>query len=74
VTKARHVQAVPVFTADFLARAAKDPQAAAAEMGVDADTLKRMLSRERDTVLVDQNWNPLTTLALKGPITGCAPA
>ncbi|TMR88500.1 hypothetical protein EJK15_65890 [Nonomuraea basaltis] len=61
VTKARDVQAVPVFTADFLARAAKDPQAAAAEMGVDADTLKRMLNRERDTVLaacVDHHDSP----------------
>jgi len=51
VAKARSVQGIPVFTPDFLARADTDPAGAAAEMGVDAMTLKRIVAREQDTVL-----------------------
>ena len=51
ITKARSVQGIPVFTPGFMARADADPAAAAAEMGVDTMTLKRIIAREQDTVL-----------------------
>ena len=44
IAKARGVQGIPVFTPDFLARANADPAGAAAEMGVDAMTLKRIIA------------------------------
>jgi hypothetical protein len=51
IARARSVQGIPVFTPDFLARAGTDPAGAAAEMGVDTMTLKRIIAREQDTVL-----------------------
>jgi len=51
IARARSVQGIPVFTPDFLARADAGPAGAAAEMGVDAMTLKRIIAREQDTVL-----------------------
>ncbi|MEV7722175.1 hypothetical protein [Streptomyces sp. NPDC088184] len=52
VTKARAVQEIPVLTDDFLARAAEAPKQAAADIGVDTETLARLVSGEQDTVLV----------------------
>jgi hypothetical protein len=51
IAKARSVQCIPVFTPGFLARAGTDPAGAAAEMGLDTMTLKRIIAREQDTVL-----------------------
>jgi hypothetical protein len=51
IAKARSVQDIPVVTPDFLARADADPPGAAAEMGVDVMTLRRIIAREQDTVL-----------------------
>ncbi|MFF3499442.1 hypothetical protein [Streptomyces sp. NPDC003247] len=51
VAKARALQQVPVFGADFLAMAAAQPERAAAEMGVDVTALKGVLAGEQDTVL-----------------------
>ena len=48
IAKARSVQGIPVFTPDFLDRAGTDPAGAAAEMGVDAMTLKRIVAREQE--------------------------
>ncbi len=52
VSKARTVQEIPVLTDEFLARAAEDPERAATDVGVDAETLARLISGEQDTVLV----------------------
>ncbi|QSE87722.1 hypothetical protein JWS13_03515 (plasmid) [Rhodococcus pseudokoreensis] len=63
VSKARAVQTVPVFTPGFLDRAQSDSAGAAAEMGVDIDTLTRILAREQDTVVascVDHRDSPYT--------------
>ncbi|MFC7915988.1 hypothetical protein [Streptomyces sp. NPDC057386] len=51
VAKARAAAEVPVFTPAFLERAAADPTAAAAEAGLEAEVLKRMLTGEQDTVV-----------------------
>lgn len=51
VAKARRVQETPVFTHGFLERAGSDPAGAAAEMGVDTETLKSILAGDQDTVL-----------------------
>jgi len=51
VAKARAVQRMPVFTAEFLARAGQDLEGAAAESGLEVQTLKRMMAGEQDTVL-----------------------
>ncbi|MFE9614202.1 hypothetical protein [Streptomyces sp. NPDC006012] len=51
VAKARRVLEIPVFTHGFLERATTDPAGAAAEMGVDAETFKRILAGDQDTVL-----------------------
>jgi hypothetical protein len=51
VSKARAVQQVPVFTAEFLARAALHPEDAAAEAGLEVQALKQLLAGEQDTVL-----------------------
>ncbi|MET8921715.1 hypothetical protein ABZ774_08975 [Streptomyces sp. NPDC047802] len=51
VAKARTAMEVPVFTSDFIDRAAKDPEAAAAEAGLDPEVLKGLLAGEQDTVL-----------------------
>ncbi|MET9736059.1 hypothetical protein ABZZ79_37185 [Streptomyces sp. NPDC006458] len=51
VAKARAVQQVPVFGADFVAMAAAEPERAAAEMGVDVTALKGVLAGRQDTVL-----------------------
>ncbi|MGW1976616.1 hypothetical protein [Streptomyces sp. NPDC001889] len=51
VTKARAVMGVPVFTPDFIDRAARDPGPAAAEAGLDVHTLTRLLAGDQDTVL-----------------------
>lgn len=51
VAKARTAMEVPVFTSDFIERAAQDPEAAAAEAGLDPEVLKGLLAGERDTVL-----------------------
>ncbi|WP_327322656.1 hypothetical protein OG735_09290 [Streptomyces sp. NBC_01210] len=52
VAKARAVQEIPVLTDEFLARAAEDPERAAADVGLDARTLARLISGEQDAVLV----------------------
>jgi hypothetical protein len=49
VAKARARQAVPVFTAAFLQRVAQDP-AAAARVGLSAETVNRLADGEHDTV------------------------
>lgn len=51
VTKARTAMEVPVFTPEFLEKAAADPTAAAAEAGLAPDMLKRMLAGEQDTAV-----------------------
>lgn len=51
VAKARTAMKVPVFTPDFVERAAQDPEAAAAETGLDPEVLKGLLAGEQDTVL-----------------------
>ncbi|WP_053606957.1 hypothetical protein [Streptomyces sp. MMG1522] len=51
IAKARAVAEVPVFTPAFLERAAADPTAAAAEAGLEAEVLKRMLTGEQDAVV-----------------------
>jgi hypothetical protein len=51
VGKARARQRVPVFTAAFAARFAGDPDSAAREAGLEADTVARLLAGEQDTVL-----------------------
>ncbi|WP_381801683.1 hypothetical protein [Streptomyces niveus] len=51
VAKARTAMEVPVFTPDFIDRAAQDPEAAAAEAGLDPEVLKGLLAGEQDTVL-----------------------
>jgi hypothetical protein len=51
VTKARTALEVPVFTPAFLERAAADPAAVAAEAGLEAEVLKRMLAGEQDTAV-----------------------
>ncbi|MFB6940793.1 hypothetical protein ACFWGL_08115 [Streptomyces sp. NPDC060286] len=51
VAKARTAMEVPVFTPAFLDRAARDPEAAAAEAGLDPEVLKRLLAGDQDTVL-----------------------
>ncbi|RFC78203.1 hypothetical protein [Streptomyces sp. AcE210] len=63
VTKARAVQEIPVLTDEFLARAAEAPERAAADVGVDTETLARLISGEQDTVLVgctDPENSPFT--------------
>ncbi|WP_236076417.1 hypothetical protein [Streptomyces coffeae] len=49
MAKAPAAMDIPVFTQDFIARA--NPEEAAAEAGFDAETLKRLLAGEQDTVL-----------------------
>lgn len=51
VAKARRVQEIPVFHRSFIDRAASDPVGAAGEMGVDTETLERVLAGDQDTVL-----------------------
>lgn len=51
VAKARAAMEIPVFTPDFIDRAARNPQEAAAETGLDTEVLKRLLAGEQDTVL-----------------------
>lgn len=51
VAKARRVLEIPVFTRGFLERAKTDPAGAAAEMGVDTETFKRIVAGDQDTVL-----------------------
>ncbi len=51
VGKARSRQAAPVLTADFVARAKADPDAAALEAGLPAATVAAMVSGHSDTVL-----------------------
>jgi hypothetical protein len=51
VSKARAVQQVPVFTTAFLDRACRDRAGAAAEAGLDVQTLKQLMAGEQDTVL-----------------------
>lgn len=51
VAKARAVMDIPVFTPDFMARAARNPQEAAAEAGLDTEVLERLLGGKQDTVL-----------------------
>ncbi|MFG2924298.1 hypothetical protein ACGFYA_22690 [Streptomyces sp. NPDC048305] len=51
VAKARTAMEVPVFSPAFLDRAARDPQAAATEAGLDPEVLKRLLAGDQDTVL-----------------------
>ncbi|MEV0536202.1 hypothetical protein [Kitasatospora sp. NPDC050463] len=51
VAKARARGAVAVMSADDVERARTDPEAVAAEQGLDAATLKRMIAGELDTVL-----------------------
>jgi hypothetical protein len=51
VDKARTRQRVPVFTAAFVARAHTDLQGAAGAVGLEPETLKRLLSGDQDTAL-----------------------
>ena len=51
VAKARAAMDIPVFTPDFVARATRNPEEAAAVAGLDAEMLKRLLAGEQDTVL-----------------------
>ncbi|UQX04707.1 hypothetical protein [Streptomyces sp. RerS4] len=51
VAKARTAMEIPVFTPDFIDRAAHDPEAAAAAAGLDPEALKGLLAGEQDTVL-----------------------
>lgn len=51
VAKARTAKEVPVFTPGFIERAEQDPEAAAAEVGLDPEILKGLLAGEQDTVL-----------------------
>lgn len=51
VAKARTAKEVPVFTPGFIERAEQDPEAAAAEAGLDPEILKGLLAGEQDTVL-----------------------
>lgn len=63
LAKARAAQQTPVFTPAFLQRAASDPAAAAAEMGVNVAVLRGMLAGEQDTVLAactDHREGPYT--------------
>ncbi len=63
VAKARAVQEIPVLTDEFLARAAEDPERAAADVGLDAETFARLISGEQDAVLVgctDPENSPVT--------------
>jgi hypothetical protein len=52
VAKARAVQAVPVFTADFIAQARQDLAGAAAQVGLEPQSLKELLGAQRDTATV----------------------
>src|SRR5260370_40862895 len=47
--RARTAQAVPVFTAAFCARFGTDPDATAAEAGLDAAVLTEMIAGRQDT-------------------------
>ncbi|MET9895164.1 hypothetical protein ABZZ47_34130 [Streptomyces sp. NPDC006465] len=63
VAKARAVQEIPVLTDEFLARAAEDPEQAAADVGLDTDIFARLISGEQDAVLVgctDPENSPVT--------------
>lgn len=51
VARARERFRVPVWPAGFAARAKEDPAAAAAEAGMEPETLKRLLAGEQDTPL-----------------------
>ncbi|MFG2235934.1 hypothetical protein ACGFNX_39075 [Streptomyces sp. NPDC048723] len=52
VAKARAVQTVPVFTADFVAQARQDLAGAAAQVGLEPQSLKELLGAQRDTATV----------------------
>ncbi|WP_055469081.1 hypothetical protein [Streptomyces ardesiacus] len=52
VAKARVVQSVPVFTADFVAWARENPAEAAAQTGLEPRALKDLLDAQRDTPAV----------------------
>jgi hypothetical protein len=52
VAKAQKVAEIPVFTPRLLSLAAADPDAAAAETGLDPLVLKSMLAGEKDTAVV----------------------
>lgn len=52
VAKARTVQAVPVFTADFIEQARQDLAGAAAQVGLEPQSLKELLDAQRDTATV----------------------
>ncbi|MFF3874187.1 hypothetical protein [Streptomyces sp. NPDC001978] len=63
VAKARTVQEIPVLTEELLARAAEDPERAAADVGLDTETFARLISGEQDAVLVgctDPENSPVT--------------
>ncbi|MFB7220251.1 hypothetical protein [Streptomyces sp. NPDC056227] len=63
VAKARAVQEILVLTEEFLARAAEDPERAAADVGLDTETFARLISGEQDAVLVgctDPENSPVT--------------
>src|SRR5260370_27536332 len=49
--RARTAQAVPVFTAAFCARFGTDPDATAAEAGLDAAVLTEMIAGRQDTAV-----------------------
>ena len=51
VDKARAAQWIPVFTADFLARAHRDLAGAAAEAGLEPQQLKQLMAGDQDTLL-----------------------
>lgn len=63
VAKAREVQQVQVLGRHLIERAKHDPEAAAAEAGVAASTLMRLITGEQDTVILacsDPNDSPVT--------------
>lgn len=51
VSKARSAQAVPTFTAAWLARFEHDPEGAAAEAGLEPLALRRLIAGEQDTAV-----------------------
>ncbi|MFI0716383.1 hypothetical protein ACH4SK_38475 [Streptomyces inhibens] len=63
VAKARKAMEIPVFPRHLTDRAVHEPDAVAAEMGVDTATLPHILAGEQDTVLaacVDHHQGPLS--------------
>jgi hypothetical protein len=70
VDKARAHQAVPVFTAEFVARAHTNPDTAAREAGLPVDTVAALVAGRNDTVLagcINHNDGPRAEQGLPCP-------